>query len=134
MRRKQEGIETERCVLYPNTLSKYLPIDVLEWVHENVRFEYQDRAPAISFHKVEFGDEPLNKLLDRKPAQGILLLCDSLWNESSKKQEFIILHEIAHLWLKHHGICGKNQSEKENEADVLAEKWIADYSDARRVH
>ena len=120
--------ETKLCNLWTDTLTKYLPNNILEWVHKTVKFEYQNGALATSFRKNQFEDEPLNKLLDHKPAEGIVLLHDSLLNEPYEKQEFVILHEIAHLWLKHHSICGKIQEEKENEANEIAKKWIDDYN------
>jgi hypothetical protein len=119
-----DSTTTKLSELWANTLTKYLPDDVLQWIDKKVELAYQNRAYAVTFHKSQFEGEPLNKIIDSKPPEAIVLFHDSMFNQPYEMQEFVVLHEIAHLWLKHHSICGKNQEEKENEADELAKKWI----------
>jgi hypothetical protein len=120
--------EKKLCTLWAKTTTKYLPIKLLDWVHKTIRYECQNGALATSLYKIQFEDEPVNKLLKRKPAEGIILFHDSFFDEPYKKQEFIVLHEIAHFVLKHHGIDGKIHDQKEKEADELANKWINDHN------
>jgi hypothetical protein len=118
-------LETKFRELWADTITNFLPIELLEWVRKNVRPELQNGALATTFHMVQFEDEPVNRLLNRNPAEAIILFHDSLFDEPYKLQEHVVLHEIAHLHLKHHSICGKTQEEKEKEADELAREWIA---------
>lgn len=117
--------ETKFRDLWVDAITKYLPNEILEWVDENLQFEYQSGACAIAFHKSQFTTIPP---LKRKPINGIVLLCDSLLSEPPENQEFIVLHEIAHYILKHDRIEGKFPSEQEMEADELARKWIYDHN------
>ena len=118
---KQKDIEIKLDDLKADTLSKYLPLKISKWVLENIKFEYQNGACAIAYHKMQFvKKEPFRQ----KPIKGIVLLCDNLLKESPERQRFIILHEIAHFRLKHHGMIGKTLSEEDNEADELAKEWL----------
>lgn len=120
--------EKKLCDLWVKTTTKYLPIEILDWVRKTIRYECQNGAQATSFHKIQFEDEPVNKVLNRKPAEGIILFHDSLFDEPYEKQEFIVLHEIAHFVFQHHSIDGKLHEQKEKEADELANKWINDHN------
>jgi len=120
------GFEKNLQELWYNTITKYLPIELLEWVRKNVRPELQNRALATTFHKIQFEDEQINKILNRNPAKAIVLFHDDIFSKPYALQEFVVLHEIAHLFLKHHTISGKTQDEKEKEADEQAQKWIDD--------
>lgn len=118
-KRNQKDTDSKLHALIPNTLSNYLPLVVIKWVEENIRFEYQNGSPARTFSRIQFEQSEPFRL---KPIEGVVFICDNLLNWTPKRQQFIILHEIAHFWLKHHG-SGKTELETENEANQLAEKW-----------
>ena len=95
-----------------------LPDTLVEWVVEKVLF-------WSSNNSLDFAHTVL--LRELEGYEGIVFLFDTLLKESEKFQKFTILHEIAHVKLKHK----LNQEmviadKQEDEANELAKKWSED--------
>ena len=93
-----------------------LPNDLAEWVTEKVLF-------WSSQNQLDFAHAVL--LSELEGYEGIVFLYDTLLKQSEKFQKNTILHEIAHVRLKHKLNQETPIAEKqENEANELVEKWL----------
>jgi hypothetical protein len=64
------------------------------------------------------------------PFDAVVIFYDNFFTKKRAEQRHVIFHEIAHFVLKHSGIAGTH--EKEKEADDLARQWTKDLNQQRR--
>jgi Zn-dependent peptidase ImmA (M78 family) len=108
--------ETLFTNLIRRTLAK-MPSDFATWVLKKIVFIFpKEENLATTIHRNE-----------SKHYEAVICLFDDLLTKDESIQEFSLLHEIAHVKLKHKT---QNDTEKkrkqENEANVLAMKWLTD--------
>lgn len=93
-----------------------LPIEVVEWVVENVVFISLSGIAGLATRI------PVAPSDDRQELLIVSIAGDS--NETEERQEFRIAHELAHLRLNHPDYMGGELYERcEQEADNLANEW-----------
>jgi Zn-dependent peptidase ImmA (M78 family) len=117
----KETIFTE---LIERTLAK-MPSDFAKWVKKKIVFVFpKEKELARTIPKKE-----------SKHYEAVIILHDELLSQEEGYQEHSLLHEIAHVRLKH---TKQNDAEKErkqeNEAHALALKWLTDakFEEARK--
>ena len=87
----------------------YLPDEVVDYVIDNVTFR-----SGCAFTPKEY-------ILEG----GIISLDDNLIDEGKDKAIYLVLHEIAHAYLKHRMDCDLEEDiRQEKDADELARKWL----------
>jgi Zn-dependent protease with chaperone function len=88
-----------------------LPTELEDWVINKVTFLHPEQAElAHAIHGEQL-----------TPYEGVIVLFDDLIEQTIEVQEFLILHEIAHIKLRH---PQKPTQQQENEADQEANNWL----------
>ena len=114
MTRTQPDTENRYNEIIAAALAK-IPSDCIEWVIGKITFV---RPEKMRLSYAICGDQ-------LKHFEGIIVLFDELLEQSTEVQEFAILHEIAHIKLKHNWNADSEcMHQQEVEADKLAKKWI----------
>lgn len=120
----EQNKETIFTELIERTLAK-MPPDFDAWVRKKIVFVFpKEKNLATTVNK-----------RDLKHHEAVIVLFDELLSEKEWSQEHSLLHEIAHVKLKH---IKQNDVERErrqeNEANVLALKWLTDakFEEARK--
>lgn len=92
------------------------PDKLSEWVYKKIKFIFPDgKMLGCAVYKKE-----------TKRHDGIIYLSDEFLNVSETYQEWTILHEIAHIKLKHSGQRNFEMVKKqESEAYNLAWTWLS---------
>jgi hypothetical protein len=110
---KKETIFTE---LIERTLAK-MPSDFDAWIRKKIVFVFpKEKELARAIPKKEL-----------KHYEAMIILHDELLSQEEWYQEHSLLHEIAHVKLKHTKQSDAEKERKqENEAHTLALKWLAE--------
>lgn len=104
------------------TLSK-IPKKIAERVMNNCMF-------VVPMRRYERGFFMPKKYFKNK---NVLAFPENLFKWCQKTQDYVVLHEVAHFYLKHQSPLWEDMSDEEaekqeQEADRLAKKWLSDYS------
>jgi hypothetical protein len=95
------------------------PKKVVDWTVTNILFvSSKEEAWAYTLNPEDWPH-----------VKGLVFLCETLKSQSSEKQTLYILHEIAHVRLRHRSPILSNLSQEESErqereADKLARSWL----------
>ena len=99
-----------------------IPADCIDWVIDKITFVRPEKMKLAQ----TIGREQL------KHFEGIIVLFDELLEQTTEVQEFAVLHEIAHIKLRHKlNATGELAVHQEEKADKLAEKWLNFYEKVR---
>mgnify|MGYP006429265151 CR=1 FL=1 len=115
-----QGLSKKHILLLAEALSK-VPSDVLAETLDNIAFVSNTRTSGLAFNNERPFPSP----------QASIFLDKSLWNATKTLREEVILHELAHIFLKHINMVGSSNKNIKNVQEMFAcsyqKKWLSDY-------
>jgi Zn-dependent peptidase ImmA (M78 family) len=104
----------------------FTPSEVIEFALENLLILVEEREGGGTYIP--------NAVVGKRD---IILLSEALFDQPREKQRDVLLHEIAHAWLKHpfpmiEDVSEGQYDENEKEAWALVKEWLSKDTNFRR--